>query len=237
MAKWTPWYLKQPLLRLLLRSLAVAWLIWAGLSACSNDENSSVGDNDEAGASVAANQVTIVALGDSLTAGLGLDETEAYPAVLERRLRADGYAVQVINAGISGETSSGAVSRLDWVVSALEPDLVILETGANDGLRGIDPKILSDNLDHLITTLKAAEIKVILAGMQMLPNLGPAYTRQFNAVFARMANAHDVPLIPFFLEGVAGDRRYNQKDMLHPNAEGYKRIVEHIYPWVTAALE
>jgi acyl-CoA thioesterase-1 len=179
---------------------------------------------------------TIVALGDSLTAGLGVDEKDAYPAVLERRLRADGHAVRVVNAGISGETSSGAVSRLEWVLTALSPDLVILETGANDGLRGIDIKILRANLDQLITELKKADIQVILAGMQMLPNLGPVYTNRFNAVYSEVAKTHDIPLIPFFLKGVAGDRRYNQSDMLHPNAKGYLRIVDHIYPWIVAAL-
>jgi acyl-CoA thioesterase-1 len=206
-----------------------------GLSGCSTQDGNSPSSGDTARAET--DQVTIVAMGDSLTAGLGLDESEAYPAVLERRLKADGYSARVVNAGVSGETSSGAVSRLDWVLSSLGPDIVILETGANDGMRGIDPDILGANLDHLLTTLKSADIKVILAGMQMLPNLGPVYTSKFNGVYARMAKAHDVPLIPFFLENVAGDRRYNQSDMIHPNAEGYQRIVDHIYPWVVAALE
>jgi acyl-CoA thioesterase I len=205
------------------------------LSSCSSEDGNSPSPGDTTQA--ATDQITIVAMGDSLTAGLGLDESDAYPAVLERRLKADGHKVRVVNAGVSGETSSGAVSRIDWVLSSLDPDIVILETGANDGLRGIDPEVLSANLNHLLTILKTAEVKVILAGMQMLPNLGPVYTRKFNGVYTRMAKTHDVPLIPFFLENVAGDRRYNQSDMLHPNAEGYQRIVDHIYPWVVAALE
>ena len=217
-------------------ALLMAGLLLLGLAACSPENGGSAGSG-ESSAAAATETVTIVALGDSLTAGLGLDESEAYPAVLQRRLRADGHSVTVINAGISGETSSGAVSRLDWVLTSLEPDLVILETGANDGLRGINPKVLADNLDHLITRLKKADVDIILAGMQMLPNLGPAYTLKFNAVYPRTAEAHDVPLIPFFLQGVAGDRRYNQNDMLHPNAEGYERVVDHIYPWVVAALD
>lgn len=226
------------------RWLSLALLLLAALGACSSEKTASegaapaatIGEGGGEKAASLADEVTIVALGDSLTAGLGVDETKAYPAVLEERLRGDGYPVRVVNAGISGETSSGAVSRLDWVLSSLRPDLVILETGANDGLRGIDPKVLHTNLDKLITSLKAAEVKVILAGMQMLPNLGPVYTRRFNAVYARLAKAHDLPLIPFFLEGVAGDSRYNQSDMLHPNAAGYRRIVDHIYPWVVEAL-
>jgi acyl-CoA thioesterase-1 len=229
------------------RWLRLAFLLLVALSGCTSDEVSNEG-SDEASfegaapaatseARAATDQITIVALGDSLTAGLGVDEAEAYPAVLERRLRADGYPVSVVNAGISGETSSGAVSRLEWVLSVLAPNLVILETGANDGLRGVDPKVLLSNLDTLITSLKKADVKVILAGMRMLPNLGPVYTGRFNAVYPRMAEAHGIPLIPFFLEGVAGNGRYNQSDMLHPNAEGHRRIVNHIYPWVVEALQ
>jgi acyl-CoA thioesterase-1 len=229
------------------RLLAVLVLL-AALLACTSDKGPSAADTaSRDGEERAALQrtalepatedvFTIVALGDSLTAGLGVDEAQAYPAVLERRLKADGHAVRVVNAGISGETSSGAVSRLEWTLSSLDPDLVILETGANDGLRGIDPKILQANLDRLITELKKAEVEVILAGMQMLPNLGPDYTSRFRAIYPQIAETHDVPLIPFFLEGVAGNQSYNQSDMLHPNAEGYRRIVDHIYPWVVAAL-
>jgi acyl-CoA thioesterase-1 len=223
-------------------------VLLVALGACSSEKASTQtapegaapaaagGGQAASAAAAAAHRITIVALGDSLTAGLGVAEEDAYPAVLERRLRADGYPVRVVNAGISGETSSGAASRLDWVLSTLGPDLVILETGANDGLRGIDPEVLSANLDTLITAMKRADVTVILAGMQMLPNLGPVYTKQFNAVYSRTAEAHGVPLIPFFLEGVAGDRRYNQSDMLHPNADGYRRVVDHIYPWIVAAL-
>jgi acyl-CoA thioesterase-1 len=213
-------------------------VLLAALLACTADESPPAADSAPASGQgrTAENVFTIVALGDSLTAGLGVDEAQAYPAVLERRLKADGHAVRVINAGISGETSSGAVSRLEWVLSSLDPDLVILETGANDGLRGIDPKILRANLDRLITELKKAGVEVIVAGMQMLPNLGPVYTSHFKAIYPQVAETHDVPLIPFFLEGVAGDRRYNQSDMLHPNAEGYRRVVDHIYPWVVRAL-
>jgi acyl-CoA thioesterase-1 len=223
--------------------LGLVFLLLVSLGACTSEPASQTAANERAAderaaeGRAAAGQITIVALGDSLTAGLGVDEAEAYPAVLEERLRADGYPVRVVNAGISGETSSGAVSRLDWVLSSLRPDLVILATGANDGLRGIDPKVLLSNLDALITTMAEADVKVILAGMRMLPNLGPVYTSRFNAVYPRMAKAHGIPLIPFLLEGVAGDSRYNQSDMIHPNAEGYRRIVDQIYPSVVAALK
>lgn len=182
-------------------------------------------------------QGTIVALGDSLTAGLGVDEDQAYPAQLERKLRADGYAFKVINAGISGETSSGTRSRIQWVVSSLNPDIVILETGANDGLRGIDPKILEKNLGELAAFLRAKKIVVVLAGMQMLPNLGPDYVNAFRRIYPRIALEYNLILVPFFLNGVAGDPAYNQADKIHPTAEGYTRIVAHIYPYILKGIE
>jgi acyl-CoA thioesterase-1 len=174
----------------------------------------------------------IVAFGDSLTAGLGLAEDRAYPALLEKKLLSDGFNYRVINAGISGETSSGALSRIKWVISALKPDIIILETGANDGMRGISPGILRDNLDQILSIIKENNIKVILAGMKMLPNLGPIYGASFESVYTQMARKHEVPFIPFFLEGVAGDDRLNREDGIHPNEEGYARIVENIYPYV-----
>jgi len=184
-----------------------------------------------------AAQGTLVAVGDSLTAGLGVDESEAYPALLQKKLADAGYHFEVVNAGISGETSSGALSRIEWVISSLNPDLIILETGANDGLRGIDPDVLRANLDRIVSIAKAAGIPVILCGMKMLPNLGPEYTREFSEVYPEIARKHDIPLIPFFLEGVAGNPRLNQPDRLHPTSEGYRRIVEHIYPYVLEAIK
>jgi acyl-CoA thioesterase-1 len=180
---------------------------------------------------------TIVAVGDSLTAGYGLDETEAYPYQLAKKLSQNGYRFKVINAGISGETSSGALSRIEWVVSALKPDIVILATGANDGLRGIDPQVLRNNLDDTVAVLKRSNIIVVLAGMKMLPNLGPAYISHLAKIYPAIARKHKIVLIPFFLEGVAAEARYNQSDGIHPNQEGYQRIVEHIYPYVVEAIE
>ncbi len=175
---------------------------------------------------------TIVALGDSLTAGLGVAETQAYPAQLALKLQANGFNYNVINAGISGETSSGARSRIQWVLSSLKPDMVILETGANDGLRGIDPRLLESNLDEICTLLKVNHIEVLLAGMLMLPNLGPEYIQSFTTIYPRIAQKHRIVFMPFFLEGVAGDPRFNQADRIHPTAQGYRRIVDNIYPYV-----
>ncbi|RJQ55661.1 MAG: arylesterase [Desulfobacteraceae bacterium] len=180
---------------------------------------------------------TIVAMGDSLTAGLGVDETEAYPARLEKKLAAEGYDFKVVNAGVSGETSSGALSRIDWVISSLKPDLIILETGANDGLRGIEPDVLRKNLDRIVSAIKAEDIAVILCGMKMPANLGPVYTQAFIDIYPEIAQKHAILLIPFFLEGVAGDPRYNQPDRMHPTAEGYRRIVDHIYPYVLTIVK
>lgn len=180
-------------------------------------------------------QLTIVAMGDSLTAGLGVDLEAAYPALLERQLLEKGHSVRVINAGISGETSSGALSRTEWVLS-MNPDVVILETGANDGLRGIDPSLTSSNLDAIIRRFKEEGTVVILAGMKMVPNLGRHYTRAFGQVYPQLAKKHDVALIPFFLQPVAAKARFNQSDGIHPNAAGYEQIVEYILPYILAAL-
>jgi acyl-CoA thioesterase-1 len=178
---------------------------------------------------------TIVCMGDSLTAGYGVDEAEAYPALLEARLREDGFAYQVINAGVSGETSSGALSRLDWMLT-LDPDIVLLETGANDGLRGVDPALTRSNIATIVAELEAREIVVVLAGMQMVRNLGPAFTNRFRAIYTDIAASSGVILIPFFLEGVAGRPELNQADGIHPNAKGYPLIVDHIYPYITRAI-
>lgn len=180
---------------------------------------------------------TIVAVGDSLTAGLGVPEDQAYPAQLARRIQAGGINYRVINAGVSGETSSGALSRIDWVVASLKPDIVILETGANDGLRGLDPELLEANLDRLVASLVDRNVQVILAGMMMLPNLGPNYTRAFGEIYPRIAAQHGVLFIPFFLEGVAGQTHLNQDDRMHPNADGYARIMETVYPYVITAIQ
>ena len=178
---------------------------------------------------------TIIALGDSLTAGLGVAEEEAYPAVLERKLQQDGYNWQVINAGISGETSSGALTRIDWII-AQQPDIVILETGANDGMRGIPIRVIRENINQSVQQLKAANIEVVLAGMQMLQNLGPEYTAQFKAVYPAVAEKQGVILIPFFLEQVAGTPSLNLPDFIHPTPEGHRIVAQTVYPFVVEAI-
>lgn len=210
--------------------------IWPGLTGCERREPSEP-EAATAQAPAPAYAGRIVAVGDSLTAGLGVPEDQAYPAQLEHRLQADGYNYQVINAGVSGETSSGTLSRIEWVLASLAPDIVILETGANDGLRGLDPELLRTNLDRLVGLLKKHDVQVILAGMLMLPNLGPDYTRAFAEIYPWVAEKYAIALIPFFLEGVAGKDRLNQPDKLHPTANGYARIVETVYPYVVRAIK
>ncbi|MCB2217094.1 arylesterase [Desulfofustis glycolicus] len=177
----------------------------------------------------------IIAMGDSLTAGLGVAPEKSYPALLESSLQAAGLNYRVINAGVSGETSSGARSRIDWIINS-RPDLVIVETGANDGFRGISTQLLYDNLAAIIESLLANDIGVLLVGMQMVSNLGDDYRSAFNAVYPRLAEHYPVTFMPFFLEGVAMDRGLNQQDTIHPNEEGYRVIVENLLPYVHQAL-
>ena len=161
----------------------------------------------------------LVALGDSLTAGLGLDVDEAYPARLERSLRDDGHAVTVVNAGVSGDTSAAGLSRAEW---ALEGDvrILILALGGNDGLRGLPADQMRRNLSRILALAAERGIRVLLAGMEAPPNFGAAYTAEFRAVFDDLAREHDVAFMPFLLDGVAADPALNQADGIHPNAAG-----------------
>jgi acyl-CoA thioesterase-1 len=188
-----------------------------------------------AGQTAAPRDGVIVAVGDSLTAGYRVAEDQAYPAILQQRLDRDGYNFDVINAGISGETSSGTLARLDWILT-LKPAIIILETGANDGLRGIDPQLTRDNLDRIVARLRDAGVVVVLAGMKMIKNLGKTFTRQFESLYPAIAEKHGILLIPFFLEGVAADRQLNQADGIHPTEEGYDKVVDHVYPYVVEAI-
>lgn len=177
----------------------------------------------------------IVALGDSLTAGYNLPASAAFPVVLERELRKNGHSVSIENAGVSGDTASGGRDRLDWSV----PDgtgLVIVELGANDALRGLDPKITEAALDDILARLKARGIDALLAGMVAPPNYGADYAQAFNGIYRRLAEKHRVPLYPFFLDGVAGNARLNMADGIHPTAAGVEEIVRRILPLVESEV-
>ena len=183
-----------------------------------------------------ANGVIITVIGDSLTAGYGLERKNAFPALLEAALKTHGIAARVIGAGVSGDTTSGGLSRLAWALGD-KPDLVIVELGANDGLRGIDPAVTHKNLDQIVARIKSRGIRVLLTGMKAPPNLGRDYAKAFNAVFPAVAKKHNVPFYPFFLEGVAAKLELNQKDGKHPNVQGVAVITERILPYVKAALK
>jgi len=179
--------------------------------------------------------VKIVAFGDSLTAGFGLPTNAAFPARLARALQAKGYAVGIANAGVSGDTASGGLARLDWSVPE-GTDAVIVELGANDMLRGIDPAVTKAALDQILSRLAARHIPVLLAGMKALRNFGPDYARAFEAIYPALASTHQVVFYPFFLAGVASDPKFNQGDGLHPNAAGVDVIVARILPQVETLI-
>lgn len=187
-------------------------------------------------ASADGDPIRLLALGDSLTAGYGLAEDKAFPAQLERALADLGYDVEVLNAGVSGDTTAGGLARLDWAL-ADDPDLVMVELGANDGLRGIDPASTRENLSAILEVLTAQDYPTLLAGMYAPPNLGREYGDAFNAIYPDLAQAYGVPLYPFFLEGVATDPALNQDDGIHPNADGVRVIVERIAPDIVELIE
>ncbi len=189
----------------------------------------------QAPAAGAGKPIKMVVLGDSLSAGLGLSASAAFPARLKESLKIKGIGVDMINAGVSGDTSSGGRDRLDWSVPE-GTDAVILELGANDALRGTDPKVTRAALTDILARLKARKVAVLLCGMLAPPNYGSDYSARFNAIYPDLAKSIGVSLYPFFLEGVAADARLNQADGLHPTAEGVDVIVKNILPTVEAFL-
>jgi acyl-CoA thioesterase-1 len=174
----------------------------------------------------------IVVLGDSLTAGLGLDPEQAFPSLLQKHLEAEGHRYQVVNAGVSGDTTAGGLRRLEWSLDG-NTRILIVALGGNDGLRGLPVSGTRANLEAIITKAEQRGIEVVLAGMEAPPNYGAAYTTEFRQVFRDLARAHDVTFIPFLLEGVAGDPALNQRDGIHPNVAGARRIEQLVW----AAIE
>ena len=189
----------------------------------------------QAPAAGAGKPIKMVVLGDSLSAGLGLSASAAFPARLKESLKINGIEVDMTNAGVSGDTSSGGRDRLDWSVPE-GTDAVILELGANDALRGTDPKVTRAALTDILARLKARKVAVLLCGMLAPPNYGSDYSARFDTIYPDLAKSFGVPLYPFFLEGVAADTRLNQADGLHPTAEGVDVIVKNILPTVEAFL-
>ena len=216
----------------MIRAGAVLFLILT--SACTSAERAPDAAQTPAVASTpapttpVAARPRIVALGDSLTAGLGLSPEEAYPALLQQRLDREGLRYEVVNAGVSGETSAGGLRRVDW---ALEGDVkvLIVALGGNDALRGLPVEQLRDNLAEIIARAKRRGIEVILAGMEAPPNFGAAYTAAFRQTYRDLAKAHDVALVPFLLDGVAGLAHMNQTDGIHPTADGAQKVADNVW--------
>jgi len=178
----------------------------------------------------------IVFLGDSLTAGLGLPKEQAVPALIQERLDAEGYAYEAVNAGVSGDTAAGGLSRLEW---SLEGDvaMLVVELGANDGLRGLPVSQLKENLSEIISRAQLRGVTVILTGMEAPPNYGAAYTSEFRQVFRDLADQHNVAFVPFFLEGVAGIPSLNNADGMHPNSAGAQIVAETVWRVLEPAIE
>jgi acyl-CoA thioesterase-1 len=177
----------------------------------------------------------IVALGDSLTAGLGVAADEAYPARLEARLAREGYAYRVVNAGVSGDTTAGGLRRVDWVLRT-KPEIAIVALGANDGLRAQSPQAMRENLTAIVKRLQATGARVLLVGMRLPPNYGADYTNEFQAVFPEVARSTGAAFMPFLLDGVAADTRLNQPDGIHPTAAGYQVIADRLWPYLRPLL-
>ena len=177
----------------------------------------------------------VVALGDSLTAGLDVAADEAFPARLQARLRAEGYDYRVVNAGVSGDTTAGGLRRVDWALRA-HPDVVIVALGANDGLRGQSPQAIRANLEEIVARLQASGARVLLVGMRLPPNYGAEYTKEFEAVFPAVARRAKIVLMPFLLDGVAADPRLNQADGIHPTAAGQQMIADRLWPYLRPLL-
>ena len=186
--------------------------------------------------STASKSVVILAFGDSLTAGYGLERDDSFPRQLENSLATSGYPVTVINSGVSGDTSAGGLARLEWALAG-NPQIVLVELGANDALRGLDPAQTYDNLDQILVRLKKAGCRIVFAGMRAPRNLGLDYTFEFDQIYPNLADRHDLYFYPFFLEGVAADPGLNQADGIHPNAEGVRVVVNGIQPLVVKAIE
>lgn len=185
-----------------------------------------------------SNQTKIItAYGDSLTAGYGLSIEESYPSLLQKKLIKEGYKYKVVNAGLSGDTTQAGLSRINWVLKT-NPEIVILELGANDALRGMSTDNARKNLEKIITTLQSKKIKILLAGMHAPRNLGEEYYKSFDSIYPELSKKYKIPLIPFFLDGVALDKNLNIGDGVHPNAKGYIKILENnVWKYIKPILQ
>jgi acyl-CoA thioesterase-1 len=211
-------------------------LALAALAGCGRDERPAAASPPPKAADGGRGRV--VFLGTSLTAGLGLDPGQAYPALIQRKIDSAGLPFTAINAGVSGETSAGARRRIDWLMRQ-QAAVLVIETGANDGLRGLDPDSLEANIQAIIDRARRQQPapRIVLVGMQALPNYGIGYARRFKAVYPELAQRNRLPLVPFLLDGVAGVDSLNQADELHPTAAGQRRVAETVWPVLERVLK
>lgn len=218
----------------------ILWISCGKTAEKSKDEPSkkSAEEPDTLAQKDLTDEKVILFFGNSLTAGMGLDTNEAFPALVQQRLDSLGYDYEVVNAGLSGETTASGKNRIDWILKQ-NVDIFVLELGANDGLRGIPLSETRQNLQEIIETVRSknSEVKIILAGMQIPPNMGQDYTSEFKRIFPELAVKNDVALIPFLLEGVAGNPALNQPDGIHPTAEGYKIVMENVWEVLEGMLK
>jgi acyl-CoA thioesterase I len=211
-------------------------LVVAALLGCGGDASPRAAA--EAPPRPATERGRIVFLGTSLTAGLGVDPGQAYPALIQSKLDSARLPYEAVNAGVSGETSAGALRRVDWLMR--QPvSVLVIETGANDGLRGLDPDSMRSNIQAIIdrANQQSPKPRIVLAGMRALPNYGFGYARRFREVYADLAEENDLPLVPFLLQGVAGQGEMNQEDMIHPNPSGHRVIAENVWKVLEPVLE
>lgn len=207
----------------------MSWLKWLALGVVAM--GAGVGASDASAQNTDDGKKRIVILGDSISAGYGLDREEAYPALLQKKVDEAGLAYEVVNAGVSGDTTAGGLRRVDWALGQKGADVLVIALGGNDGLRGISPEQTEQNLTGIVEKARAknAEMKILIAGMQMPDNMGPEYVASFKATFPKVAEAQKTELIPFLLEGVGGDEKLNQADRIHPTAEGQKVVAELVW--------
>jgi acyl-CoA thioesterase I len=184
-----------------------------------------------------SNRAKIVAFGDSLTAGFGLTEKESFPYLLQQKLKSEGYEYEVLNAGVSGDTTAGGIERIDWSLEQENVQILILELGGNDLLRGLSPTKMKENLDVMIRKAKAKNVKILLCGMIAPPTMGSEYSKEFTFAFPDLAEKHKIEFLPFILENVALNPKLNQADGIHPNAEGEKIMTENVYKSLKVLLK
>ena len=216
------------LLAILSYTFSAVFFSACGVSVAEKQSNANAAKKQPP-AQVLSDRPKIVAFGDSLTAGFGLAEKESYPYLLQEKLNADGYGYEVVNAGVSGDTSLGGLERIDWVLEMENVEILVLELGANDLLRGVPVARMKENLDKIIRKAKAKNVRVLLCGMLAPPSVGAEYQRDYTNAFPDLATEHKVEFLPFILEKIALDKKLNQADGIHPNAEGAKIMTENVY--------